>query len=83
MFTYMIENGDVGGLLVVHEVGKVVMPFQDNGLGSRQVVGHGHGGYGGHCGHGCHGVIRKSFHPCFRHSSPKCLEQLQKKTSYL
>ena len=39
----------VGGLIVVHEGGKVVMPCQVNGLGGRQVSGgHGHSGHGGH-----------------------------------
>ena len=42
----------VGGLIVVHEGGKVVMPCQVNGLGGRQVGGgHGHSGHGGHDGH--------------------------------
>ena len=66
----------VGGLIVVHEGGKVVIPCQVNGLGGRQVGG-GHGGHGGHDGHT---NILSSF---FRHSGPKCLEQLQKKTSCL
>ena len=58
--------------------GKAVMPCQVNDLGGRQVGGgHGHGGHGGHGGHL---NILFSFS---RHSGPRCLEQLQKKTSCL
>jgi hypothetical protein len=57
----------VGGLIVVHEGGKVVMPCQVNGLGGRQVGG----------GH------KNIMFSLSRHSGPRCLEQLQNKTSCL